>query len=249
MALARTALGTVQSKTLTTMTIVFGAVVATDDLIVVVLAQDDPSNPPTVQYRWDGAATQNLVKNAEAINTANVVSSIWSVVATTTANASADILVTVVNSGTSRAAAALKVTGNASSPFDKAATGIGTGTSPSSGATATLAQADEICIGAVGTEGPVEDAAGTWSNSFNNGQRDGTTGGSPASNITVSEGFLIVSSTAAQTAAKTSITSRDWAAAIATYKAAAAATVDIISSASMIHRVDMRYRSKQVIPY
>jgi hypothetical protein len=97
-------------------------------------------------------------------------------------------------------------------------TASGTSTSPSSGA-ATTVQADQLLIGAVGTEGPSGDTAGTWSNSFTAGQRAGTTGGTDATtNITVSMGWRIVSAAGSYTAAKSGITSRDWAAAIATFK-------------------------------
>jgi hypothetical protein len=93
----------------------------------------------------------------------------------------------------------------------------GSGTAPSSGAATTVA-ADQLLIGAVGTEGPSGDTAGTWQNSFNAGPRDGTTGDTADTNITVSMGYRIVSAAASYTAAKSGITSRDWAAAIATFK-------------------------------
>jgi hypothetical protein len=93
----------------------------------------------------------------------------------------------------------------------------GSGTTPSSGAATTIA-ADQLLIGAVGTEGPSGDTAGTWQNSFTEGPRDGTTGGTADTNITVSMGYRIVSTAGSYTAAKSGITSRDWAAGIATFK-------------------------------
>ena len=94
----------------------------------------------------------------------------------------------------------------------------GTSTSPSSGAANTV-QADQLLIGVVGTEGPSGDTEGTWSNSFTAGPRAGTTGGTDATtNITVSLGYRIVTTAGSYTAAKTGITSRDWAASIATFK-------------------------------
>ena len=50
---------------------------------------------------------------------------------------------------------------------------------------------------------------------------DGDTGNGAASNVTVSGAAEIVSATTAQTAAKTGITSRDWAALIISFKLAA----------------------------
>ncbi len=92
-----------------------------------------------------------------------------------------------------------------------------TTTTPSSGA-ATTVQADQLLIGAVGTEGPSGDIAGTWLNSFSAGPRAGTTGGTNNTNVTVSLGWQIVSSTGSYTAAKSGITSAAWSADIATFK-------------------------------
>jgi uncharacterized repeat protein (TIGR02543 family) len=95
-----------------------------------------------------------------------------------------------------------------------------TGTQPMVGPTATTIQANELLIGAIGTEGPVEDAAGTWDYAFSAGPRAGTTGDTDATtNITVCLGYRIVAATGAYTAQKTGITSRYWGAAICTFKA------------------------------
>ncbi len=106
----------------------------------------------------------------------------------------------------------------ASSQIDKTAVATGSSTSPSSGATAATTQAYEIIVGAIGTEGPVGDTKGAWSNGFQPIAYVGSSGGTPANNITLSVGYKIVSVTGAQTAAKTGITSRQWGAAVATYR-------------------------------
>jgi hypothetical protein len=117
-----------------------------------------------------------------------------------------------------RAAVASVFSGVASvGALEQTCVGSGTSTSPSSGA-ATTVQADQLLIGAVGTEGPNGDTAGTWSSSFTGLLRAGTTAANADSNITVSMGYRIVSSAGDYTAAKSGITSRDWAAAIATFK-------------------------------
>jgi len=82
----------------------------------------------------------------------------------------------------------------------------------------TTTQADELLIGAIGTEGPVGDDAGTWDNSFTAGPRDGTTGASYE--WTISMGYRIVSSIGDYTAEKSGITEQYWAATIATFEAA-----------------------------
>jgi len=92
------------------------------------------------------------------------------------------------------------------------------GTTPSVGPTGTTTQANELVVGVIGTIGPVEDAAGTWANSFVNGQRAGTTGGDAASNQTVSMGYLTNAAIGQYTAQKSGITSRNWSATIATFK-------------------------------
>lgn len=163
-----------------------------------------------------------MTKDSEAVNSSNVIVAIWSIHNPTASESGAHIVHSNANTD-AKVMIGLKIGGLASSSFDKQSPNTGSNDAPTSNATATTAQADEILIGAVGTEGPSGDTAGSWSNSFSAGERLGTTGGSQPSNITLSEGYRIVSATGAYTAAKTGITSRDWAAAIATYKASGGA--------------------------
>lgn len=113
------------------------------------------------------------------------------------------------------------VTVLSATPLDKEATATGTSTTPSSGATATTAQADELLWGHVGTNGPDGDTAGSWDGSFTGLTRLGTTGGGATTNMTGSNGYRIVSATGTYSAAKSGITSREWCATIATFKAGA----------------------------
>lgn len=100
---------------------------------------------------------------------------------------------------------------------DRFQTNSGTGTAPTSNATALTTQANEFVIGCIGIEGPSTDAPGTWDN-LRKGQRTGTNGGGAAANTTIEQGFLELSTTTTAIAKKTGITSRDWAAAVVTYK-------------------------------
>jgi len=93
------------------------------------------------------------------------------------------------------------------------------GTNPHVGPTGTTMQAHELVFAVIGTNGPVEDAAGTWDYGFGAGERLGTTGGTPESNWTVSVGWQWVSFTGEYSAAKTGVTDRQWASVIATFKA------------------------------
>jgi len=101
------------------------------------------------------------------------------------------------------------------------------GTTPTVGPTGTTAQADELLIGSIGTEGPPTDAAGTWDYGFTAGQRVGSSG-APNADWTVSMGWRIVSAVGQYTAQKTGITNTYWAAAIATFRGGVpAATHDL----------------------
>lgn len=134
-------------------------------------------------------------------------------------NTTGDIVLT--NDGTDALAmAALKVRNLATVALDETASGTGTSSSPSSGATATTGTANEILVGAVATFEKLSQATatpGTWGSSFTNGQLEGTENGISFDAV-ISEGFKVVSSTGAYTASKTGITSQFWIAAIATYE-------------------------------
>lgn len=106
--------------------------------------------------------------------------------------------------------------------FDKTAEAGGTGTSASSGATATTAQANEMLLGFIGALDSSASLGGTWQNSFTNGQEAASQGGSGSDDAIVNEGFRQVTATGAYTAAKTGIVSAPWQAAILTFKELAA---------------------------
>jgi len=111
-----------------------------------------------------------------------------------------------------------------SSVLDKTASAgdnTGTNTSPTSGNTATTTQANELLIGAIAVEGPTADTF-TLGASYSTLTRAGTNAGSAQDNITMNCEYQIVSATGAYHADGTMGTARNsWAAAIATYKAAA----------------------------
>jgi hypothetical protein len=105
----------------------------------------------------------------------------------------------------------------ATSALDRTSTSTGKSTSPSSGTTAMTNQTSEILIGVIGVEGPVTETF-TPGASFTSLAGSGTTGGSPASNITVRAEYRIVALTGAYSATGTLNASRGWAAAIGTYR-------------------------------
>lgn len=105
-------------------------------------------------------------------------------------------------------------TGIATSPLDRTVSAQGTSNTPSSGATAATAQADELVVGLVGWGGATSTA--TLGSGYTNLAQVALTDASSAMES------KIVAATGAQTAAMTLGASRDWAAICATFKAAAA---------------------------
>jgi hypothetical protein len=96
--------------------------------------------------------------------------------------------------------------------LDKTAAAAGTGTSPSSGATATTSHANEFLWGSIGYFANSK-VTGTWSDGFTAGSQFTDTGGIAG----VEDGYKTVSATGAYTAAKTGVNKDSWAAVIATY--------------------------------
>ena len=90
------------------------------------------------------------------------------------------------------------------------------GNSPSVGPTGTTSQANELIIGMIATEEATDAGTGTWLNSFITGPQQKTSGASYEWRISM--GYLIASSQAQFTAAKTVTNNPYWAAAIATFK-------------------------------
>jgi hypothetical protein len=107
---------------------------------------------------------------------------------------------------------AYSITNLASSALDKTAVATGTGTSPSSGSTATTSHANEFLWGSIGYASNAK-ATGTWINEFTSGAQFTNTGGIRG----VDDGYKTVSVTGAFTAAKAGVDKDAWAALIATY--------------------------------
>lgn len=101
-----------------------------------------------------------------------------------------------------------------SSPLDQVVSATGSGTSPSSGATSATSLAAEIAFGLIevpSISGPI---SGSWSNGWTANQAANLAGTVNA----ISDGYLVLSSTGAQTAAKTGTNTGTWAAICATFK-------------------------------
>lgn len=106
---------------------------------------------------------------------------------------------------------------------DKVANGTGSSTAPSSGATATTSQANELLIGVCAwLHASAGMSYGSWSNSFTGAQDDGNSTGASGGEVTISDGYRNVTATGAYTAAKTGASNVPWAAAILTLQEAVA---------------------------
>ncbi len=220
MAISVTLLGTGNAKTTGVSPVVNNALTAGHRVIAVLAGDELISGSVEAVGAGASGGTLTLVKDAEANNASNVNISIWSAKVITTTG-SGNIQCTGVDF-VAKAMTVLSVSGLDDTPLDKTASATGNGTAASSGATATLTQADELVIGAIGVEDEIDDQTGVWDTGSGqvsgNEQETGTNGGGDASNISIYSAAQVVSATTAMTASNTGMDSIDWAAAIATYK-------------------------------
>jgi hypothetical protein len=215
--ITRTAKGTAQEKTSDNSITLAAVTIAAGAHVMAMAATTLTPDPGSASATWNGIAMTRDLTQAGDGNSFLTVFSLYSA-----AGGTGDVVVTWTSDTTAKVLAVTQIAGllaGTAIAFDVAGGGDGTSTSPDSG-TVAPGYDGEIYWGAVATNGPSGDTAGTWSNGYSNGQRDGTTGGTDDSNITISEGFLIVTVVGTARAQKTGITSRDWAAGISTYIAA-----------------------------
>lgn len=159
--------------------------------------------------------------NTYAVDVTNVAGSGNAIASAHNVNAltSGQIITVTMSASGDIAAIASEFSGLATSgTLDKTATGTGTSTTPATSATATTSQADELLIGSV-----------IWSNNttFTQGASY-TLVAQDQSTVNVrgnAQEYQIVSASGAYIADGTLSVSRQWAAAIATYKAAGGAAV------------------------
>jgi hypothetical protein len=109
--------------------------------------------------------------------------------------------------------------GLSNAPLDQTSDKAGTGTAIDSGLTPPTTQAEELVIGPAAVKGPIGDTF-TPATGLTALTRVGTTGGSPASNVTLNSLYKIVSAIGQYNIAGTNSSSRDWGAIVMTYKAA-----------------------------
>ena len=209
-----TAKGSAQGKAVGSLTIPNVTLTSGASLLVGIVFDATAANIDSVN--WGAVPLSSITGGVVGVGAAGALAPF---AAHAVAGGTADLVITW-DAATTATAIAAEATGLTATPEDVMHNAQGSSTSPDSGATLSTAQASELLWGLVATNGPVEDAAGSWSNGFTAGQRQGTTGGIATSNFTISDGFLVVSSIGTYAAGKTGITSRAWGAAIVTLKAA-----------------------------
>ncbi|NLX37047.1 MAG: hypothetical protein GXY68_10200 [Chloroflexi bacterium] len=206
----------------TTLTITTTAAVAAGDAIIVGYATDPDQN---LAVGVTDSVGNTYEQAAMAVNYGNGRTYIFAAYNVTALPSGGTITITGNPAVTARAAVASVFGGlGPAGALDQAQANplladqqTPSGTAPTVGPTGMTSQPNELLISVIGTEGPSEDAAGAWGNSFLSGPRAGTTGGTADTNWTVSLGYRIVAATGEYSAGKTGITSRRWAATLATF--------------------------------
>lgn len=213
MAIGRTARGTFSGLApVTTITTGSATVGATGSTLEVALGVIDAGNGPADSVTWNGAA---MTLSATA-GTGNPYSFVYTLQNATAGSGTIVISIATAVTWTSYAITVTEVTGAATVSVDKTKTGAGTSTTPSTGASATLSQAAELCVAACAWQNTA--ISGSWGNSFTAGQN--VTVGATTAAIALEEGYKTVAATTAVTANKTGATNKSWAIALVTYKEA-----------------------------
>ena len=170
----------------------------------------DGSDGTVQDMTWDGAAPNvGLTMLHREILPGDLYAELW--IRENWPSAGTGDMDMMPETGLALAGLVVEITGVEVASLDIEKYAQGSSTSPSSGASANTAQAEEMLLGFIATGGPASDNAGTWQDSFVNGQREGS-GALDFPAMTVSEAYRRVTAIGAYTASKTGITSRNWAA-------------------------------------
>lgn len=193
-----------------------GISLTTNDLLVVCYGAVGIFNPFGPSITWAGNPTLNLNHPSDLVDATFTPVGIMGIgfyLVTTPATGSI-----VLSGATEGCIAAVQVINLPIGTNDKTSSGIFPGapnTAADSGLTAATVQANEYLQGLIGTGEPSDSLAGTWLNSFTDGQ---SVASAPGGFIEINEGFRIVSSIGAYKAAKTLTFPAHWYAQIVTFK-------------------------------
>jgi len=219
-------IGTVQDKTAAATTVLTTTTaVPAGALIVVGIAYDGDG---TVGSVADSASNSFSVNWGRSTGTGAADIAVYMSAAynATALSSGSSITVSWSAQPAAKAISAFYVTGIATSAaVDESGTATGTSGTPSVSTNGATTQADEITIGLVASEGPsgdtfTQDASPAYGDIP---VRVGTSGAGANSNVTLAGGYFIESAAGTKTYNPT-ITSRDWAAVVRTFKAAPSGT-------------------------
>jgi len=209
----RTALGTWKAKASgTTLASAAGLTLAVGDCLIVGVGFQQTNAPASVAW-----GANILHRSAYQIHTTPGLGSGLYVLRSSPAAATRTLTATWASAIGARVMFAIKL--NAGQIRDKSATATQTASAaPSVGPTAALDFYDDFAIAILCSEGPSSDTAPTVSG-WTAGQRDGTVGVPPISNITVAEFYKQISNdNSAITCAGTGATARDWASCVVAFR-------------------------------
>jgi len=215
MAIVRTAKGTAPDKSAGLTVTVSSFQLQPGDLLLAGISYDVGSGSPVI--KWG----QRIVKPVVTVSGNNVVTRIASMIYNAgTARTRSLVATWTTTAPTAKAMIATAFTPDVAFGIkdvtafqSQAATG-----SPNSGTAVLINYVDEVLWGIFGSEGPSSDAIGTVQNGWTSGQRVGTAGAPPVSNITCHEIYKIVTAAESAQASKTGATVRNFSTAMATFR-------------------------------
>lgn len=208
-----------------TWTAIASITLAAGDTLIVVVHVNNFVGPPTVAT-WNGISmTSEFTQGDGSAGSGFGVFSLYNVAGgtgafvVTSANA-----ISFWSSGASATCVAAIISGASAAPKDQTAQAQGTGTgAPATANTATTTQADELLLGFHGVHGTTADTDVTTNNGDTATRlhtKVGTSGGNAATNCYLDMMWSIVSATGTYKHSWSGMTSRNWAAAIMTFKQA-----------------------------
>lgn len=221
MAATRTAQGTAQDKTSGATLTVSAVSVSYGEAFIVGLGYDNAQGHPT-SVAWGNRLMRRKVARDNA--TTGIAMSVWVIPFVKKAGQTKDVVATWPAPIGKRAMFVTSIEGS-NRPGIRAGNNEPTDTgTPSTGTTDPLVSADSFALCAFVSEGPSSDAAGTPEiqdggvfQSATAGQRDGTTGAPPISNITIQETYLDLTQADATRGRLQGATSRQWSSGIVVF--------------------------------
>lgn len=204
MAIVRTAKGTVSNKSpASTLTLSSVSINAGATIIVGLSFVSTLGDPDTV--KWGFRELKKVISRSQSGMTTALY-----ILRYINNNATRDIVATWSGSIAAKAMFVTMIEGAQVEDETQGNTNTATA-NPGTGTAVTTNVADTMHIAAFGSRGPDSDTVGTVGVGHTSGQRIGTTGAPPASNVTIHETYELLTATGNVRSAKTGATSRDWA--------------------------------------